>query len=252
MAGGAGTSPELRAFMGMDKVAAMDPAGALARFMGRSGSATVDVEPVEPAGPAGPAEPPNSTACSLQRLDARNISLQRFRDEYQGQRPVLLTHVTDGWAATERWATAAAVVSAHGDLRVPLQDTVLLGSRGSFAPVIGEVSLGTYVQSSGHKEGCHRPTFHNRWHAITDALLADSDFAGLPTRMLRIHHIASIGYRGAGVGLHSHGEGWLAQVTGRKGWYLVPSLAHAALVKNKHGCELFARPAREGVDQCVV
>lgn len=54
------------------------------------------------------------------------------------------------------------------------------------------------------------------------------------------------------MGLHSHSEGWLAQVAGRKGWFLTKNLGGSMFVKDKHGCELFRSAPREGVDLCVV
>ena len=54
-------------------------------------------------------------------------------------------------------------------------------------------------------------------------------------RSVRSHHIFSLGGVGTGVGFHSHGESWLAQVQGRKHWSLARSLGPGWQVK--HGCE---------------
>ena len=253
----ASSSAELLAFMGGGGGQAR-PGGSAAQRAPAPDPAPATRSPAEPATdssssystapPPTPARPP--AACGLRRVDVRTLSMPQFRTEFQGRMPVLLTHVTGSWAATTSWASVDAVVRAHGAVQVPLQDPVLLGSRGTFAPVLGNISLKQYL-ADDRRPG-RRPAFHNRPHALTDALLADTNIATLPMRALRIHHILSLGQEGTGVGLHSHSEGWLAQVTGRKGWYLTDSLARSAFIKDKHGCELFHKPPREGVDQCVV
>ena len=208
-AAGGGPSPELLAFMGRGRSAprpANQPGAnpALARFMmGRATAAGSEDSEGTPPGTADEAEQPprppppprvaaGTGACGLARLDARQLSVARFRAEYQGRAPVLLTNVSGSWAATASWARVEDVARRHGDLSLPLQEPELLGSRGSFAPVTGSISLRDYLTQPTRRQGA-RPSFHNRPHPLTDALLAGAELASLPTRTIRHHHICSLG-----------------------------------------------------------
>ena len=162
-------------------------------------------------------------ACQLPRVDARGVSLDKFRKDLQERTAVLIEHGTPQWAnAMQSW-TAENVSAHYGEEVIAIQDPELLVKRGSFAPVIARRQLGEYVKNM---EAEPNPVFWNRWMRVTDALVAElatsegSDlhsttthaYDDLPTRSLRFHHIFSLGGVGTGVGFHAHSENWLGQV----------------------------------------
>ena len=171
--------------------------------------------------------------CDLRSVDARFTTQAQFREQYQGREPLLLTHAAMSWAAMSSWAAPSSIVAAHGDVELQLQDPALLATKGTFAPVLYSMPLADYLE-----ENCSTtklPFFQNRWHRLTDRLLADVNFSDVPTRSVRAHHLFSLGGVGTGVGFHSHAESWLAQVQGRKHWSLARSLGPGW--RTKHGCE---------------
>ncbi len=178
--------------------------------------------------------------CDLRSVDAREITQSQFREQYQGREPLLLSHAATSWAATTTWATASQIAAAHGDVHVHLQDPVLLAKKGTFAPPLSTLSLADYLNSD-FGTGQH-PFFQNRWHSLTDRLLADVNFSHVPMRSVRSHHLFSLGGIGTGVGFHSHVESWLAQIQGRKHWSLARSLGPGWRVK--HGCEWMSKEDR--------
>ena len=70
---------------------------ALLRFMqgGRGKKSGAEAEEQPPPAPKRAQE--EERPCSLIKLDARELSAARFRREFQGREPVLLTHAAEGW-----------------------------------------------------------------------------------------------------------------------------------------------------------
>ena len=99
--------------------------------------------------------------------------------------------------------------------------------------------------------------FDNLPHQLTTALLPD--IVGNTTslhplfRTLFLNHILSLGGKGTGTGMHMHSENFLAQVIGRKKWY-VASANTPLPPNNRLGCDFHdgvtALPA--GVMECTV
>ena len=80
--------------------AGSDPSPALLRFMqgGRGKKSGAEAEEQPP--PAAERAQEEERPCSLIKLDARELSAARFRREFQGREPVLLTHAAEltlGW-----------------------------------------------------------------------------------------------------------------------------------------------------------
>jgi ribosomal protein L16 Arg81 hydroxylase len=180
---------------------------------------------------AQPAQP-GASECDLRRVDARTLTQDEFRADYQGREPLLLTHAASSWAAVASWATPSLITAAHGDVELQLQDPQLLTKKGTFAPMVSVLPLADYLENLSAER---QPFFRNRWHSLTDRVLADVNFSSVPTRSVRSHHILSLGGVGTGVGFHSHSESWLAQIQGRKFWSLARSLGPGW--QTKHGCE---------------
>eukprot|EP01045_Picozoa_sp_COSAG04_P017952 COSAG04_NODE_1626_length_6125_cov_2.914039_5_plen_274_part_01 len=236
--------------------AGSDPSPTLLRFMqgGRGKKSGADAAEVEEQPPAPERAQEEERPCSLVKLDARELSAARFRREFQGREPVLLTHAAEGWDARRSWSTSDAISAAHGDMPLPLQHPNLLAEKGSFAPIMATVPLRDFLAQNITDDIGDQPFFRNRWHALTDALVAETDFNQLPTRTLRQHHILSLGAQGTGVGLHSHTENWLAQVAGRKAWALTKTIGPHWRERRRHGCE-WARTAQQpgsGFEHCTV
>ena len=228
---------------------------ALLRFMqgGRGKKSGAEAEEQQPP-PAPERAQEEERPCSLIKLDARELSAARFRREFQGREPVLLTHAADGWGARRSWSSRRDAISAHGDLPLPLQHPNLLAEKGSFAPTMATVPLRDFLAQNLTDGIGDQPFFRNRWHALTDAVLAETDYSALPTRTIRQHHILSLGGEGTGVGLHSHTENWLAQVAGRKAWALTKTIGPHWRERRRHGCE-WARTAQQpgsGFEHCTV
>ena len=175
---------------------------------------------------------PGASECDLRRVDARTLTQDEFRADYQGREPLLLTHAASSWAAVASWATPSLITAAHGDVELQLQDPQLLTKKGTFAPMVSVLPLADYLENLSAER---QPFFRNRWHSLTDRVLADVNFSSVPTRSVRSHHILSLGGVGTGVGFHSHSESWLAQIQGRKFWSLARSLGPGW--QTKHGCE---------------
>ena len=148
-----------------------------------------------------------STACDLQRVDARTLTPRRFRDEYQGRAPVVLTHATEGWAARTSWASAEAIAAAHGAQPVSLQDPAWLTAKGTFAPFAESLPLRDHLSNLSSQT---EPIFRNRPTGLTDLLLAAANLSSHAlASSLRMHHIFSLGNTNTGVGFHIHGENWV-------------------------------------------
>ena len=152
-------------------------------------------------------QPLPSTACDLQRVDARTLTPRRFRDEYQGRAPVVLTHATEGWAARDSWASAEAIAAAHGAQPVSLQDPAWLTAKGTFAPFAESLPLRDHLSNLSSQT---EPIFRNRPTGLTDLLLAETNLSShAVASSLRMHHIFSLGNTNTGVGFHIHGENWV-------------------------------------------
>ena len=82
---------------------------------------------------------------------------------------------------------------------LPLQHPNLLAEKGSFAPTMATVPLRDFLAQNLTDGIGAQPFFRNRWHALTDAVLAETDYSALPTRTIRQHHILSLGGEGTGV-----------------------------------------------------
>eukprot|EP00927_Polykrikos_kofoidii_P047477 TRINITY_DN41650_c0_g1_i1.p1 TRINITY_DN41650_c0_g1~~TRINITY_DN41650_c0_g1_i1.p1 ORF type:complete len:461 (-),score=50.09 TRINITY_DN41650_c0_g1_i1:89-1471(-) len=149
---------------------------------------------------------------------ASGLSEAKFKRDYQGRRPVLIRRGAADWSARDTW-NESRFVERYGALPVTLQDRKSVYTKGTGAArIVSKINVSQYVSSlSNHS----LPIFENGHLPLGNRVRADFPPTGLAVASIRFTRIVSIGGKNTGVGLHGHGENWLAQLRGRKRWFLL-------------------------------
>eukprot|EP00929_Paragymnodinium_shiwhaense_P033176 TRINITY_DN18261_c0_g1_i4.p1 TRINITY_DN18261_c0_g1~~TRINITY_DN18261_c0_g1_i4.p1 ORF type:complete len:412 (-),score=52.95 TRINITY_DN18261_c0_g1_i4:63-1298(-) len=150
-------------------------------------------------------------ASTIPSIDARNL------DQLDSSKPVKLRHLTDSWPA-RAW-DRTSFLEEFGALRFRLRPCASLHEYGYTGPASEFVMIDEYF--SRRPDDVHGVLFENDFHSAHAAL---KDSYSVPQLLSRVHGkpIFSAARRHTGVGFHAHDETWLAQLQGRKAWFLVP------------------------------
>lgn len=132
--------------------------------------------------------------------------------------PIKLQGLTEDWPVCK--TGIRDFINKCPDVKFRLRQSSSLHEYGFAGPSKGQVSLAEYFQE----------TFVD-----TTAVIFENDFLStvpilgreysVPKILRRVHGmpIFSAGRRDTGVGMHRHNESWLAQLLGRKAWFLLPA-----------------------------
>jgi len=146
----------------------------------------------------------------------KQLTRERFDAEYHEKRPVMLRGGAANWTKLD--LSAKNFVNSYGDLVVSVKDPNLLPYQSRFAPTILKMRLNEYVEVMSDLK---LPLFENFPSSLTNMVRSQFDLGDLPMSRVRRTPILSLGAAGSFVGFHSHTENWLAQLQGRKVWFLV-------------------------------
>jgi len=133
-------------------------------------------------------------------------------------RPLRLCGLTDSWPA--RTWDRRALLASHGGLRFRLRPCSTLHEYGYPGPAEAYVTLREYVaEGTASRDAV---LFENDFHAAHRVLGGGYNVPGV---LSGVHGrpIFSAGRRHTGIGFHRHEENWLAQLQGRKAWFLLPA-----------------------------
>ena len=204
--------------------------------------------------------------CDIERRNAsadatRRLTTREFDATYRGQRPVLISGLTEGWGAVSGAWRRDIFLGAYGDRHVRVGPSGELAANGapSTSAALGALldgggggcggDDGTIGQagSNGPVHGFDCTAFDSSFLANVPELGADFDLDAHPILSLengvrigskragkraldgraghppeRVRTVLSVGRARSGVGFHTHGEGWLALVHGAKRWAVYP------------------------------
>ncbi|CAK9108188.1 unnamed protein product [Durusdinium trenchii] len=148
---------------------------------------------------------PLSDARTWMHLRPKNLSALR------------LGGLTDDWEARS-WSKEY-MIRRFGQLKFRLRPCVSLHQYGYAGPADRLITLKEYLTSTFASRRC--VLFENDFDAERLELL---DGFAIPQLLSEIHGspILSVGRRNTGIGFHRHSAAWLAQLQGRKLWFLLP------------------------------
>jgi len=149
-------------------------------------------------------------------VDARGLV------ELSHDKPLRLRRLMEDWPARQ-W-NREHFLTVTGDLRCRVRPCANLHEYGYPGPSSARLTVRDYFSqgpstiSSTVSGGV---IFENDFHAAHSAL---AQGYSVPRLLSRVHGrpIFSAGRQHTGVGFHCHTESWLAQLQGRKAWFLVP------------------------------
>jgi len=153
------------------------------------------------------------------------ITVADFNDALRGEAPVLLTGLTDSWAAADPssgWANATAFAEQYGSFDLPMRAADDLANRGS-AYASQRVRVDHYqnfTSTRGPASTGDEALFSNTEEPLSIALQGDYSWPEFLDGVT-YDHIVGIGHPGTGVPFHRHVENWIATF-GRKHWFLLP------------------------------
>lgn len=181
-------------------------------------------EPTEPSDPWAMPSPTELEACEaaetgLPLSDARTWMHLRPKN----LSALRLGGLTDDWEARS-WSKEY-MIRRFGQLKFRLRPCVSLHQYGYAGPADRLITLKEYLTSTFASRRC--VLFENDFDAERLELL---DGFAIPQLLSEIHGspILSVGRRNTGIGFHRHSAAWLAQLQGRKLWFLLPG--HQAFV----------------------
>jgi len=135
--------------------------------------------------------------------------------ELNGQGPLRIRGLIDDWRC-RRWQIRD-FCSCLSETSLRTRPCASLHEYGNPGPAHQVMSLSEYF-SAGTSKGV---IFENDYHSVHAALRGTY---AIPAQLSGIHGapIFSAGRRHTGVGFHHHHESWLAELVGRKVWFLLP------------------------------
>ena len=155
--------------------------------------------------------------CDLERLDGATLDPQQFESAIRQKKPIILTGLTEGWAAADLatgWANATAFAESFGEYDLPLRASDDLAYRGS-AFAAERVRVDAYVEGRRGRAG-DEALFSNIEEPLSAALHGQYDW---PEYLdgVTYDNIVGVGREGSGVPFHRHAENWIATF-GKKRW----------------------------------
>jgi hypothetical protein len=130
--------------------------------------------------------------------------------------PLLIKGGAKAWKKGFDWKLDA-VAQRYGSFQVPLRDPEQLHLRGGHAPSIRTVNVRDYLKSIKKQ---YLPLFENKNMPLGEAMREELDPRKLAVADVRLFPIVSMGTKKTGIHFHQHDENWVAQLAGRKRWFL--------------------------------
>lgn len=156
--------------------------------------------------------------CDWPRVDGSTISSADFERLYFEKKAVLITNLMNDWpAVTEKRWSEENILSKYGDLPVNTSH-IATNCRGLWEFKSG-ILMSEYLAYDGPASWFMQP-----WHPMAQDMAAQKDFMR-PKLLSTVSNegpALSIGRRGQGNIFHNHDHNWLAQVSGKKRWLVVP------------------------------
>jgi uncharacterized protein YbcI len=171
--------------------------------------------------------------CTIDRIPASEMTKDKFQKEYFGQKPVVISNMTDHWSAHKKW-NHTYFIKRFGTRLVEVDETNVFADYGESNT---KKSLKKYllhdlknitlsrVLDLAHKSN-PRPlkySFHNFDDGEWDDLIEDSPTPSLFQFIGTTKgHVNQLGIGGTGTGLswHSHHDAWNSIVVGKKLWLI--------------------------------
>ena len=147
----------------------------------------------------------------IECIDGKLLGL----DEIDWTKPMKLRGLTDDWPICK---TGVREFIDHLDVKFRLREMPRLHEFGFAGPSQGQISLAEYFKADSAEK---RVIFENDF--LRTVPILGRQFS-VPKLLQRIHGmpIFSAARKDTGVGMHRHNESWLAQLLGRKAWFLLP------------------------------
>jgi len=146
------------------------------------------------------------------------VEAHNLRRNFDRTKPLRICGLTDAWPA--RALDREQFLSMFGDLRFRLRPCATLHEYGYPGPTTVYTTLREYF-AEGHALSTGGVVFENDFHGAHRAL---GYCYKVPDILGELHGkpIFSAAKEHTGVGFHCHSESWLAQLHGRKAWFLLP------------------------------
>eukprot|EP00440_Ansanella_granifera_P021862 gb/GFBE01023736.1/.p1 GENE.gb/GFBE01023736.1/~~gb/GFBE01023736.1/.p1 ORF type:complete len:195 (+),score=23.83 gb/GFBE01023736.1/:1-585(+) len=131
--------------------------------------------------------------------------------------PRRLRSLVEGWPC-RAWGKENWLQRLEG-LPLRIRPCASLHEYGGPGPAEAHITLRSYFDDNMPHKGA--VVFENDFHAVHQAL---QGVHHVPPELASVHGapIFSAGRKDTGVGFHHHHESWLAQLHGRKVWFLLP------------------------------
>jgi len=139
-------------------------------------------------------------------------------------RPWVLRGLTDDWPALAWAHDPSELLARYGHVNIKPRACETLQFFGSPGPAASATkTLAEYFSDRG-SDNAPAPTtvlFENAFHKVSRLLVRDRAYT-VPSLLRDVHAnpVFSGARAGTGVGFHAHEEAWLAQLVGRKLWWL--------------------------------
>lgn len=185
--------------------------------------------------------------CAVDRIDGNLLSESRFEFLYRNRAPVILQNVTDDWTSRVSWQTAAAFAQRHGGLTVKLERQVSHGETENTGVEAPNMTIAEYVLAGGQNHVAL--SFDS--YTIHQAIRAETTPIPALLRKLQSEPILSLGRKDTGVDFHRHDENWIAQVSGRKVWFLAPPEQNMQQFRGQEPCS-FKKQSKMIPSSCTV
>lgn len=168
----------------------------------------------------------DNATCTIERLSPAELTHARFRSEYEGKKPFIVSDYASRmppgvWERIRSATERAALLSAHGD------DAVTLSSGNSYSHGRQESTLRAYLHGLSPQplERAGNETWYlfgdPHFHEWKDLLAA---YLRVPSTLAPGETALSFGIAasGSGVPFHVHGAVFAEVFHGRKRWWITP------------------------------
>ena len=149
---------------------------------------------------------------------------------WEGNRPVLVKNITDGWAALKHWKLQE-MLRRYPDAEATMGDAKLIGETGpdQLGRILTPTTVKEFITKHMYNPGKY---FFDRRISIPRGMLEDCQPFPMPTRAFfleknpthhhrwRDHFTISIGADLQGLTFHGHGAAWNIVIFGAKRWIL--------------------------------
>ena len=171
--------------------------------------------------------------CTIDRIPASEMTIERFQTEYLGKKPCVLSNLTDSWAARKLWSKSY-FVSKFGNRNVEVDKTKVFESYGGSKTL---KTMANYIGSDFQSITTSRVldlaqkknttplqySFYNfedgDWEELVEESPVPLLFKFIDDTEGHVNQIA-VGATGTGLSWHSHHDAWNSVVIGKKLWLI--------------------------------